>query len=403
MRHWLLRIGVGKIALYAALVFAGRVQPFAGDNANSYFMPIGHRIATEGKFNDINTRDDNSVPPGYPFVLAAMERVGLGHALWVTVCLQYAADLVVALLLLSMGTAMGSAWAGFAAGLAWLFYPPAVVIASWIAPESIFTAFLVAAIACVCMGNGKRAIWGGLWFGIAALFRADCLFLPIFFTMWWLWKRAYRTAILFSLIFGVTVGLWTLRNYLVVDDVVVVSSSFGSAFMQGSDERFYHDKEREYPPLFAMAAAKGLPKPVVEKSSSINRWLFQLGIRHYQDQARDNGWPSVAGMVARKFVKMWYLTESGNRRSQIILLICAIFAAPLGLIELGTWFKLADQGRLFCALTVAYWILIHILIVPIARYTVPVFPVILLAACFRLERIWKRTATPQTTKAASGA
>jgi hypothetical protein len=69
-----------------------------------------------------------------------------------------------------------------------------------------------------------------------------------------------------------------------------------------------------------------------------------------------------------------------------------LLVAPLGLIELATWFKPADQARFLCAVTVAYWILIHSLIVPLARYMVPVFPVILLAAAFRAQRIWRRKA-----------
>jgi len=383
-------LGLGKIVLFMALMFAGYVQPFAGANATKYFVQIGHRIATEGKFNDVDSRDDTTVAPGYPFVLALLEWAGLRNALWAVVCLQYLADTAVALLLLRMGSNMGSVRVGFLAGLAWLLYPPAWIIASWVATESLFTMFFIAGMACLCAGPGKREGWGGLWMGIANMFRANALFLPVLFVAYWVWKRAYRTAVVFSLLFGITVALWTIRNVVVLNDFIVVSSNFGSTFMQGSDERFYNDKGTEYPILFAQSAAAGIKKPVVEKGSAINAWLFRIGLWQYQRQIQANGWVSVAGMQARKFIKMWYLVESGNRRSEIVLFLCALVMLPLGLLELATWFKPADQARFFCALTVTYWILIHSLIVPLTRYMVPVFPVIILAATFRAERIWRR-------------
>ena len=80
---------------------------------------------------------------------------------------------------------------------------------------------------------------------------------------------------------------------------------------------------------------------------------------------------------------MWFLVESGNKRSEAILLLCALAVVPLGLWELWLWLWSGDEARRMVAITVAFWIALHLLVVPVARYTIPILPVIVLAACFR--------------------
>jgi len=69
-------------------------------------------------------------------------------------------------------------------------------------------------------------------------------------------------------------------------------------------------------------------------------------------------------------------------------LIAAVIFLPLGLIELWKW--LGSNGTVTgtLAIAVVFWIAVHMLVVPIARYMVPICPVIILAGCVRMSRIF---------------
>jgi hypothetical protein len=211
--------------------------------------------------------------------------------------------------------------------------------------------------------------------------------MPLVLVPFLIWKRAYRVAACFITVAVCVVGLWTLRNFVVLDDFITVSASFGSAFMQGSDERFYQEKIAAYPAFLEAAAQVGIAKPVGATSSKIDRWMFRLGIWSYQQQTRQHGMLSVIGMIGRKFIKMWYLTEGGNIRSELMLGFCSLLVVPLGLVELVSQLRSGDSTWQLLTITVGYWILIHILVVPIVRYMLPILAILILAASVRVCRV----------------
>lgn len=387
-------ITIVKIALFLIAVLVFGRHPFLGGNTTSYFLPIARRILEQGSFNDIYTRDYSSVPPGYPYLLASMDWLTGRFALDALVCLQYLADLLVSFGLLWLGSRFGSDRAGAAAALFWLVFLPEVAISTWITPEAVFSALFIGALLLICVPAGElrpiHAISAGLLFGLATLFRGNTLLLPLAFAGYWVWRRAYLAAALFVLAFGLPIGAWTLRNWVVLGDPIVVSSAFGPAFMQGSDDKYYQHKEAEYPAVFRDAAAAGITKPTVETGSNINRWMFRIGLHNYQVRLRDRGVIAALGHMARKLVYMWYLTESISPREELGSAMFALLVVPLGLWELFRWLWRGDGQRLV-AITVGFWIGIHLLVVPVARYTIPIMPLIILAACFRAGAILQRT------------
>jgi hypothetical protein len=399
MRAWLVGLTLAKVLIFLALALFLHVKPFVGDNAIYYFIPIAQRIDTVGSFNDVYTRDFSSVPPAYPFLLAIAYRVAGSLALPMVVCLQFLADLFIAFALLKMGTRFGSHRVAVVAGTIWLLFPPAVVISTWISPETFYSACVIGGLLSIAvrdpdLASPKRMGLSGLMFGAATLLRGNTLFLPFIYALYWVRKRAYAAAAVFLLAFGIPLGIWTARNWVVLRDPIVVSSSFGAAFMQGSDDKLYQNKATEYTGLFLSAEAAGITKPAVETSSNINRWMFRIGIRNYRLRLQNQGVFAALGHVARKVGYMWFLTESGNRRSQAILLVCALSVVPLGLWELWLWLWSGDEARRIPAITIAFWIGIHLLVVPIARYTVPILPVIVLAACFRADTLLRGVRLP---------
>ncbi len=112
-------------------------------------------------------------------------------------------------------------------------------------------------------------------------------------------------------------------------------------------------------------------------------------MRNYRLRLEKQGIFAVLGHFGRKLGYMWFLTESGNLREEAVLSLCSLVVVPLGFWGLWTWWLTGEAQRIL-VITVAFWIGIHLLVVPVARYMVPVLPVILLAGCIRVETLLSR-------------
>jgi hypothetical protein len=57
------------------------------------------------------------------------------------------------------------------------------------------------------------------------------------------------------------------------------------------------------------------------------------------------------------------------------------------------------------SITLVYWILIHALVVPIARYMIPALALLMLGTCVRVDRMRRRQqrVAPHSTLASGGA
>src|SRR5262249_36117255 len=135
-----------KVAAVLALTQTGYAPAFVGDNAHQHYIPIADRLLAEGRFNGPESRPDSKVPIGYPAFLAMTRSVGGENFLTLVVCLQMACDLGVAALLIGLATQLGHRRAGVAAGLAWVVYPPAVLLSTWITAETMFTGLLLGSL-----------------------------------------------------------------------------------------------------------------------------------------------------------------------------------------------------------------------------------------------------------------
>lgn len=375
MKSWRIHLScfAGLTAL-KILVFllVPRFQPFVGDNAADHYLPAAERLLTQGRFNGPDSRPDSKVPPGYPACLAVAKAISPARALTLMVCVQLAADFLVAMAIYILGAQLCSIRAGWLAGLAWLLFPPATVIATWVTAETIYTALFVTALTLL-MVRPSWSFLAGLVLGMATLFRGTAVFLPVWLIPFWLLKR-WQQGLLFALGVFCVVLPWTVRNYLVLDDRILVAVGSGSVFLQGSEERTlsYHGKNKEYPAMYAAAAKDGIVKPADHKESKIDNWMRQVGLRNYRLRLEERPW-SFVSFFTNKFFRLWYGTESCSWKSQLAVGIWSVAIVPLGIWQL--WRKRAA----LLLWTLGYFVLLHWVTLPQLRYMLPVYPFLILA------------------------
>jgi 4-amino-4-deoxy-L-arabinose transferase-like glycosyltransferase len=375
-----------KLGVWTVLESRGIVHAFAGDNATSLYIPISHRLLDEHRFNGPDTRPDSKVPPGYPLLIAASIAVRPQSFLALVPALQMLLDLGTALILYWLSVHMGLPWTGLLAGCAWLLYPPAVVLSTWITAETAFTTFFTLGLALLAVsfekGGGKLALAGGLAMGVATMLRGTPLFLPVVLlpVAWRVGKL--RHWLLFAAGMALFVAPWTIRNLAVLDDFIPVATGSGSVMLQGSDERFFtgDGKKAYYPAAFQEAIEAGIDKPATDRESKQDEWLGRVGVWVQRRRIAERPMSAIP-FFAHKLVRLWYGTETGGFKSQALLGFCAFLVLPAGLWQLWRW-RSSQPGVAYVALgSLAYLVLVHTATLPEARYTVPIFPVLMLGAC----------------------
>jgi len=181
---------------------------------------------------------------GVPFAL-------LGSLLAVKVAQAFASALLVPAVGLAGRRAFGEPAGLVAAGIA-AFYPELVWFASHFWAETVFTVLLWWAmerlLAADDEGGGKAALASGLLWGLAILTRETVLYFLPFAALWLAWRRAggvRRAATLLAAAVLVVLP-WTIRNWVVFDAFVPVSTSGALNLWQGNTRLTRQEVYEEY-------------------------------------------------------------------------------------------------------------------------------------------------------------
>jgi hypothetical protein len=381
-------LAVLKGVLFVGLVSFGVTKPFAGTNANEIVFPIAERIIKEHRFNGADSRPDSKMAPAYPFLIAALEAVKMPAIPVVVVLLQMMADAVTSLCLLYLGLLLCNVIAGGIAGLVWSLYPPAVIISTWIAQEPIFTALLMGSLVLVIASlseskpTARLSLAAGVLMGLATLFRATPLLIPAALLPAWIAKRKFFDALVFVAGLLILVIPWTIRNLVVLQDRIPVATGTGSVFLLGSDDDQVHSTEKKTP-FFAEAVAEGarngILKPNPEYESAIDRWLFRLGLMRYR-QRLERRPLSFLKLLGLKSLRLWYATDTARLPAQVALGLFSLPVVPLGLWRVWRWRKTNRVFFLVVGGVLVYFIGMHIVLLPLERYVIPIYPLLILAS-----------------------
>jgi 4-amino-4-deoxy-L-arabinose transferase-like glycosyltransferase len=387
--------------VFLLLLKAGYAQPYVGTNAQNIYIPAAHRILTTGTFNDPATSHASKVAPGYAVFLALAQWIGARWYLSLVVCLQMLLDYCVALLLLFLGNRETSTEAGWLAGVLWLVFPPAIVISTWITSETLFTMLLVLSMVMLIRSLAQQrgvvlSFAAGLTLGVTTLVRGTTMLLPVFFFVISCFQGISKRLLKCTLFF---VGMcllilpWTLRNLYVLGEPIIVNAGFGAVFLDGSRSEYFapsiiEGTAKYYPVLYRQAAEEGLVEPTDGKASSNDRWYFNLGLRNYRIRLEQEPL-SFFPFVIHKFARLWYAMETGVFYKQLILGICSLLVVPIGIVQIWFWRK--DHPRLSIVLSLAllYFIILHVISMPLFRYMIPLYPLLIFSASHQYIKLFK--------------
>jgi 4-amino-4-deoxy-L-arabinose transferase-like glycosyltransferase len=251
-------IALGLIALLGLGIRASVVVDpveHPGDDSRAYYA-LSKALFEEQSFGGPEFEDSSDWSPGAPFLYAASfyatGGAREGTARIVEALLGVGTILVVFALGWRLGGRAHGRWAGLFAAFAVAVYPPFIhstgVIMS--EPPAMFT--LPAAILAFLWAAEKKRTWAwlvpGLLFGLTAMFRPEYLFVGAAFVLlaaiWaalgterdrgWDWRSGLTTAAILLVAVLLPILPWTVRNYVVLDKVVPISTGGGKALYVGT-------------------------------------------------------------------------------------------------------------------------------------------------------------------------
>ena len=381
-------VALFTIALIVRLVGLA-LEPNAHLSANARESIIhGAELIRAGEFLR-NPDYPLMVPPLVAMIMAGLQTV-FGHGLLSTKILQILLDAATVVIVFLVGRRAFPYWTAVIAAAALTLYPFTVFVPLYIGTEAFFTFFLAGCVLAYVGGVDivapGRLFWSGLLLGLATLARGTTLYFPVCLLGLLFWRHRQRLgsaviggALAFVLGFCVVVGPWAARN-LVVLHAFIPTSIPGLPLLLGSSEDFWiiGPRQKTLPQYFDyLAREKGIVVPPRPSWPEKDRFYKAAAMERYKERWRERPW-SFAPFVARKFLRLWYGTESGN--NELLVLIPNLPIYLLGILGLWASVRRPTVGVQTLVVLLGYFVVLHVAVFAYFRYLAPAMPFVLLFA-----------------------
>jgi 4-amino-4-deoxy-L-arabinose transferase-like glycosyltransferase len=344
------------------------VEPGAhpSDDSHAYYA-LAKSLDVEGSYGGPTFEDTSDWSPGAPLLYAAAFYVTggprEGTARIVEALLGVAAIVVVFLL----GRRLGGRATGLLAALAVAVYPPFIHSTGELMSEPPALLTLPAAILAFLWASEQERLraWlvPGLLFGLTAMFRPEYLVVAAAFVVLAAirvgidrgWKPGLGGAALLLLAFALPVVPWTIRNAVVLDRLVPISTGGGKALYVGT----FLPADGEYQRVKAILVKRYEGRELDPYSAALEAIdptpLFNRVAERYPELPRDSALGKIgkqnfsryfgedpvgyAAMTVRKIGRMWSsgvgeaMSSTAGRVAQILLVALGL----AGFVLLGLW------------------------------------------------------------------
>jgi len=379
---------LGAVFSAAILVRAGVIiaMPELGNSEamdTQNYLSLARGLVESGRFSMWN-QPSAYVAPGYPFFLAGIFKI-LGENLLAVKIIQMflgAAAAALGYLLALRFTRPLIAWL---AAFMMAVHPELAGVTGFIYSEALFVFLLTASLLLMArtMASTKvmHALQAGALFGLTTLCRGTTLYFPLLLlglamlaSQRWLWLRLW---LIFVVGMAAVMAPWAIRNYHHFGVFLPVATGSGDVFWTGNYLEF--DGEYRYTEtqtkLREIAGAANLITRDRLLMEDAKQRIFAAPLPH-------------AWLFVRKIFRYWLRVYEdvprGEMRQRNWLVFGALFAlhyallffAVIGLRQCN-W---RNAGAKMLLAFVCYYTLVHAATLAVARYRIPLLPLISIVA-----------------------
>jgi len=382
---------VGAAGLLLRVVLVVLTQNIGGTASldGSTYHSIAMNLLAGRGFSQDGVNPTLFVAPLYPFLLAGTYALAGVHPLLIEL-LQVLFGTASAWLAWLITRALFGRVPGLIAFVLVLFLPELMVINTYFYTESLFIFLFLLAI-WLAMRALERPTWpllaaAGLAGGLATLTRGVTMLLPLLLLFALLlrrrgiWPSLGRTLV-YGLFFALPILPWTLRNYQTFGAAVPVAVGSGDVLWTGNYRP--HDGRYSYAKTMAVMDSMTAGLNQVDRDAL----LTGEALKHIKEQPL-----AAAGLMVKKFFRFWFWVyegaPSGMKRQGggLVQLLLALSYYPILLLFCaGVWLSRRRWRELaFIHLLLGYYVALHVAMLVVPRYRIPVLPLLIFFAAFAL-------------------
>ena len=346
------------------------VEPLGtpGDDAHAYYA-LSKALYTEGSYGGPEFEDASDWSPGAPLLYAAAFYATGGAREGTARIVELLLGMAAIVLVFALGRRIACRPAGLIAAFAVAVYPPFIHSTGALYSEPLAMATLPAAVlSFLWAAEGERLrrwLLPGLLFGVTAMARPEYLLVGAAFVVLAAirvgrargWRPGLAGAALLLAGLLVPIVPWTVRNIVVLDRAVTISTGGGKALYVGT----YLPADGEYQRVKALLVERYQHRSLDPNSQALEEVdptpLFNRVARQHRDLPRDQALGKVGkedfskyfgedplgylAMTARKVGRMWSsgiaeaMSSTAGRVVQI--LIVALGLAGLAVLAARRW------------------------------------------------------------------
>jgi 4-amino-4-deoxy-L-arabinose transferase-like glycosyltransferase len=371
-----------------------RANPLHGD-AGSYDR-IARSLMGGAGFAEIPGRPTAFWPPLYPMFLAGLYSL-FGYNPLVPRLVQAVLGVVTVGATFEVARLLFDRRVAIFAGLGIALYPHLIYFSTWLIAEAMYMALLAITV-LVAVKLQVRQRWRdvvllGVLLGLGILAKPATLMLVPLLALWVLLafstqpltvRLGYFAIIL--LVLAVVVAPWTLRNHLVFDDFVLVSTNGGYTFYGANNGDAFGGHYEGFPPRLP-----GLSEP--EAEAEYYRLAIEWITRHPGDFLR-----LVGHKLARLFSPLSVASFEEDYPLPLAGVVEGVYSVFLGLAGVGLLRTLPRWREVFLLHMLILRVLVGtILFYGDARYTLPMVPALVILAAVALTWIWRKAGSARGT------
>ncbi len=360
------------LAVIAALGLGVRavavVHPVAdpADDSHAYYA-LAKSLYQEGSYGGPGFKSEASSDwsPGAPWLYAGLFVVTGGPREGSIRILEALMGVGTILVVFLLGWRLGGRWPALLGALGVAIYPPFIHSVGEVMSEPPAMLSMPAAIlAFLWAWDGKspwRWLLPGFLFGCTAMFRPEYTLVAAAFVVFaavrWAWQRewAFGAAAIGLMLVALLLPIlpWTIRNIVVLDRLVPISTGGGKALYVGTFYPADGEYQRVKAILYERETGESLPPQSQELAEVDPTPLFDKVAARYPELPRDSALGKIGkedfskyfgedplgyvGMTVRKVGRMWssgvgeFMSTTLGRVLQIVLVLLGI----AGLVLLG--------------------------------------------------------------------
>lgn len=328
-------------------------------------------------------------PPAYPIFLAAVYWIFGPSLEWARLANALVGTGIVALI----GVISWQVWDRRVALIAMALaavYVPLILVGQSVMSEPLFVLCMLGAIAAALRG---WALAAGVLMGLAILGRANALILllPLAWAIW----NGPRPALIMILAAALTVIPWTIRNSVVLDHFVPVSTQLGSALAGTYNSEAMNNNEN--PAAWMSLKRVDDYRPIFNQVRETNEAVLEKQLRSASlEYIKDHpGSPlKVAYWTTRRMLDLggwdWAIhtagTVSAGKRAGAAGILCFWLFAILAIA--GACTKRAREAPLWLwAVPVLMYLGVVFLVVETPRYRMAIDPFVIMLAALALNAL----------------